>query len=144
MHCLIVDDDLASSRLLAARMAHMGFDAVISDDGRLAAETCLRAETALVFLDFDMPLLDGFGTAREIRLAVQAEGRWQPFIVGASGFVNPERVRRALRSGMNRVEDKLTLPQRLGDIVECAVDYQSLLADRVLGGGISPTVQLVQ
>ena len=65
---LIVDDDQFIRRLIATTLEDVGdFDLHEAADGRQALEVAARQEPSLVFLDVDMPELNGIDACRELR-----------------------------------------------------------------------------
>jgi two-component system chemotaxis response regulator CheY len=72
MHILIVEDDMASSRLLARFLQHVG-EIHAAMDGEAGLDAFRTAFTEnrpfnLVLLDIMMPKLDGQGVLKEIRM----------------------------------------------------------------------------
>jgi len=65
---LIVDDDPFIRKLVATTLEDVaGFDLMEAGDGREALEVAGRAAPELVFLDIDMPVLDGIEACRRLR-----------------------------------------------------------------------------
>ncbi len=65
---LIVDDDPFIRKLVATTLEDVaGFQLHQAGDGLEALETAARVEPALVFLDIDMPRLDGISCCRAMR-----------------------------------------------------------------------------
>lgn len=65
---LIVDDDQFIRRLIATTLEDVGdYDLHEAADGRQALEIAARQEPSLVFLDVDMPELNGIDACRELR-----------------------------------------------------------------------------
>lgn len=65
---LIADDDPFVRRLIVTTLEDVaGFDLVEAANGREAVEVALREHPELVFLDVDMPELDGFEACRRLR-----------------------------------------------------------------------------
>ena len=65
---LIVDDDPLIRRLIATTLEDVhGFDLHEAGDGEEALEVAASAPPAVVFLDIDMPRLDGIETCRRLR-----------------------------------------------------------------------------
>ena len=65
---LIVDDDQFIRRLIATTLEDVAnFDFHEAADGRQALEVAARQEPTLVFLDVDMPELNGIETCRALR-----------------------------------------------------------------------------
>jgi CheY-like chemotaxis protein len=65
---LIVDDDPFIRKLVATTLEDVaGFDLMEAGDGREALDVAGRAAPELVFLDIDMPVLDGIEACRRLR-----------------------------------------------------------------------------
>jgi CheY-like chemotaxis protein len=65
---LIVDDDPFIRKLVATTLEDVaGFELMEAGDGRQALEIAGRAAPELVFLDIDMPVLDGIEACRRLR-----------------------------------------------------------------------------
>jgi CheY-like chemotaxis protein len=65
---LIVDDDPSIRRLIAATLEDVsGYRMTEAGDGLQAVERARDARPAIVFLDIDMPRLDGIETCRRLR-----------------------------------------------------------------------------
>jgi CheY-like chemotaxis protein len=65
---LIVDDDPLIRRLIATTLEDVhAFDLVEAGDGVEALAAAAQSPPALVFLDIDMPRLDGIETCRRLR-----------------------------------------------------------------------------
>jgi CheY-like chemotaxis protein len=69
---LIVDDDPFIRKLIATTLEDVaGFELVEAADGREAVEAAARERPELVFLDIEMPELDGLEACRQLRAAPQ-------------------------------------------------------------------------
>jgi CheY-like chemotaxis protein len=67
---LIVDDDPFIRKLIATTLEDVaGFELHEAEDGIEALDVARREHPALVFLDVDMPRLDGIAACRELRQA---------------------------------------------------------------------------
>jgi CheY-like chemotaxis protein len=65
---LVVDDDPLIRRLIATTLEDVsGFDLVEASDGYEALERARAEAPAIVFLDIDMPRMDGISTCAELR-----------------------------------------------------------------------------
>jgi two-component system chemotaxis response regulator CheY len=65
---LVVDDDPLIRRLIATTLEDVaGFELVEAGDGLEAIERAQASQPEIVFLDIDMPHLDGISTCAELR-----------------------------------------------------------------------------
>ena len=73
---LIVDDDPFIRRLIATTLEDVsGFELRQAADGQEALELAAAEPPAIVFLDIDMPRLDGISACRELRATPRRAGR---------------------------------------------------------------------
>ena len=105
---LAVDDNRVNRMLLRAMLVKMGLEVSEAEDGQQAVDAVTRgAEVDLVFMDIQMPVLDGLAATRRIRAWEQENGRQPLPIVALTADAFAERRRQALDSGM---DDLLTKP----------------------------------
>ena len=62
-----------------------GFELVEAGDGREAVEVALRDRPEIVFLDIDMPQLDGFEACRRLRAEPHTAGATIVMLTAAAG-----------------------------------------------------------
>lgn len=67
MKILIVEDDRVNVRVLSAMIKLAGHEALIAWDGFQALKIIEETTVDLIFMDVNMPLMDGFETTRRIR-----------------------------------------------------------------------------
>ena len=109
---VLVVDDAPTNRLVVTQLLKaMGCVCVEAEDGEEAAARALAEPFDLIFMDTDMPRLDGLGATERIR----AQATATPMIVGLSGHADPEDRARALAVGM---DDYLTKPVRAATLRE--------------------------
>ena len=63
---LVVDDDPAIRDVVVLSLALEGYPVVEASNGREALEVLEECEPYLLLLDMNMPVLDGWGLAREL------------------------------------------------------------------------------
>ena len=64
---LAVDDNEANLKLIKALLLEQVTEVVVTDNGISAIELCKTETFALIFMDIQMPILDGISTLKEIR-----------------------------------------------------------------------------
>jgi CheY-like chemotaxis protein len=93
---LIVDDDPFIRKLVATTLEDVaGFELHEANDGRHALEVARDVEPALVFLDIDMPHLDGIEACRQLRDQDDAGGAATIVMLTATGASELEAEARA-------------------------------------------------
>jgi CheY-like chemotaxis protein len=92
---LVVDDLKDITETMALLFETLGHDTLVAGNGQQAVEKTAAFEPEIVFMDLDMPVLDGYEAARAIRSSPLAR---QPFIVAltASTGVGVEVATRAV------------------------------------------------
>ncbi len=113
---LIVDDDQFIRRLIATTLEDVGdFDLHEAADGRQALEIAARQAPTLVFLDVDMPELNGIDACRELR---HQESTSEATIVMLTAAVGDEVERQAEAAGADLFLTKPFSPLDLLQLVD--------------------------
>ena len=75
---LVVDDLKDFTETMGLLFETLGHDTKVAADGRQAVESAAEFEPEIVFMDLDMPVLNGYEAARAIRGTPLAQ---QPFLI---------------------------------------------------------------
>jgi CheY-like chemotaxis protein len=75
---LVVDDLRDITETMGLLFETLGHETKVADDGQKAVDTTTAFEPEIVFMDLDMPVLNGYEAARAIRGATLAR---QPFLI---------------------------------------------------------------
>lgn len=105
---LIVDDMPAGPTLLKQQLDSMGLSAVIAEDGEAAINAVSSTTFSLVFMDLQMPGMDGITATRRI-LEVQPSQR----VIGLTAHASIQEKNRCREAGMHDVVIK---PVRLNTL----------------------------
>ena len=97
MRILFADDSRTLRTALGDQMRGMGHEVIEATEGRQAVELFQTAEPDLVVLDVDMPVMNGYETARQIR-AISGDHEWIP-IIFLSGNVRDGDVAAGIEAG---------------------------------------------
>jgi CheY-like chemotaxis protein len=113
---LIVDDDPVIRRLITTTLRDVsGYRLEEAGDGVAAVETARREQPEIVFLDYDMPRLNGIEACRRLRSdPVTAEAT----IVMLTGMSDDPAQERARRAGADLYLTKPFSPLRLLRLVD--------------------------
>ena len=114
---LIADDNPINRQVIEFYLADMGFETHSVSDGRQAIEAISKADYALVFLDCQMPELDGLEATRIIRQSEAGCSRHVPIVAMTAHAMKGDRDN-CLAAGMDdyisKPIDELELREILG------------------------------
>lgn len=77
---LVVEDNQVNQQVAKGRLEKLGYDVAIADNGATAIELFQNQNFDLIFMDCQMPVLDGFQATRRIRQQEQTSSRHIPII----------------------------------------------------------------
>jgi diguanylate cyclase (GGDEF)-like protein len=97
MRILFADDSRTLRTTLGDQMRAMGHEVIEAAEGRQAVALFRAREPDLVVLDVDMPVMNGYETARQIR-ASAADHEWIP-IIFLSGNVRDNDIAAGIEAG---------------------------------------------
>lgn len=104
---LIAEDAKTNQEVAIAMLAMFGCEVEVADDGSIAFESIKQNHYDLVFMDCQMPILDGFEATRKIRAWEQKEDRSPITIVALTAGVGLGYEERSIVAGM---DDYMTKP----------------------------------
>ena len=111
---LVVDDYKYMRTLLSEVMSAFGFREVLSaSDGQEAAELLRQQAVDVVFIDWNMPNLDGIAFTQGVRNGAYGKDPYLP-IVMVSGYTEEGRIVEALNAGVHSYVLKPVTPEALG------------------------------
>ncbi len=108
---LLAEDNPVNRKVAHGYLERLGYKAATANNGREALTAAKERRFNLVFMDLQMPELDGLDATRAIRAECPADS--QPFIVALTANAMPGDRERCLGAGMN---DYLTKPVKLEDL----------------------------
>jgi two-component system cell cycle response regulator DivK len=100
---LLVEDNDLNRDMLARRLARAGFQTVEATDGAAAIEVMREARPALVLLDMNLPVLDGWSVCERVRTSDDIADI--PIIALTAHAMSEDR-ERALRAGCDEYATK--------------------------------------
>ncbi|MGN7456104.1 PAS domain S-box protein [Paenibacillus pasadenensis] len=98
VRALVVDDNQVNRMLLNALLGKMGCSTDSAESGQEAVHALERGRYDIVFMDLQMPVMDGLEATRAIHARIPAE--LQPAIVAVTAFVRQADRDKCLESGM--------------------------------------------
>ena len=117
---LLVDDNADNLTLMQLFLCEAPYQVDVAANGREAVEKFAATAYDLVFMDLEMPVLDGYEAARRIRALDRADAETVPIIaMTADAFVDD--VQKCFDAGMNghiaKPIDPDTLYRTLADVL---------------------------
>ena len=122
---LIVEDNPINQQLLSKMLKKLGCQSEIVDNGLKAVEAVTQKNYEIIFMDLQMPIMDGLTATKNIRQMP----RHQPWIIGISANTYSESYKSALASGMN---EYLTKPLQSEDLVAAIKRVPNLVFQEAL------------
>ena len=108
---VVADDDGVIRRLLTMMLERHGFTVLVAEDGQHALHHIQDGRPSVVFLDAQMPGIDGYEVCRRIR--AEAHQPEPTVIMLTAGGQDSDR-RRATAAGVNEFMTKPFSPSKLG------------------------------
>lgn len=105
---LVAEDNAISRQLLLNMLQQLGFKSDAVCDGLAVLQAAEGTAYDLILLDCQMPGMDGYGVAAELRRRAQAGVR--PVIIAVTAHASPQDRKRCQQAGM---DDYLAKPVRL-------------------------------
>lgn len=99
-HILLAEDNAVNRHVARSLLLKHGHQVTEAADGAAAAALFAQHDFDLVLLDIQMPILDGFGAATQMRIADQARQRHTPILALTANAMAGDR-ERCLATGMD-------------------------------------------
>ena len=120
MNILVAEDNVVNQKVALRIFGKFGYEADLATDGRQAVNAALNKNYALIFMDIQMPELDGLEATKLIR----KEKIFQPVIIAMTANALVEDREICLNAGM---DDYLSKPVKIDEIATMLENYGKLL-----------------
>ena len=111
---LLVEDNLVNQRVALKMLEKLGYSASVANNGREALEAVRKEAYDIIFMDMQMPEMDGRTATGRIRALERASGRHTPIIAMTAHAMQGDR-EACLSAGM---DDYVSKPIKAQDIVD--------------------------
>lgn len=117
---LVAEDNTVNRKVIIAMLHKFEPDIVVVNDGQQALEraTAPDANFDLIFMDCDMPVMDGYEATRKIRAHERQHGRGEIPIVALTAHALNEHREFAREAGMNQQLHKPVSLNELGKVLD--------------------------
>ena len=119
---MVVEDEPINMMLISEVLGKMGFQIIKAGDGRQAIELLKTKTPQLIFMDVNMPVMDGFTATELIRCLPDPTGNI-PVIALTADAMKEDR-ERCIASGMN---DYISKPFRMEELQKVLRQYVTLV-----------------
>ena len=130
---LIAEDNDVNQKIMAALCRKLGYKTIVAVNGEAAVSIAKQMSPALIFMDCQMPLMDGFEATKKIRLLNPAMHHVP--IIAVTANASGKDQQRCFESGMN---DHITKPINLNTVKSCLIrwlpkqqHHENLLQEKV-------------
>lgn len=114
MNIVIADDDRTTRAILRTMLSQNFFNVIgEANDGEEAVKLCLELKPQIVFLDIDMPKLNGHEVTKKIREQYADIG-----VVIISALATAGNVKDAIQAGANAFVVKPFSPARVNEAID--------------------------
>jgi PAS domain S-box-containing protein len=117
---LVAEDNVINQKVTLRILQQFGYWADLAADGKQVLEAMERQEYGLVFMDVQMPEMDGLETARRICALLGPSER--PYLVALTANALKEDRENCLAAGMNEYLSKPVRLEKIKGIIERATD----------------------
>jgi len=114
---LLVEDNLTNQKVALHQLTRLGYAAHVASNGEEALQALALHRYALILMDCQMPLLDGFEATRRIRAAERISGGHVPVVAMTANAAEGDR-ERCLEAGMDDYLAKPIVREALAALLE--------------------------
>lgn len=114
---LVVDDIEINRKIMSETLRYFGIECDLASDGIEAIEKYKRTSHNLIFMDCQMPRMDGLEATRRIR-EYSATINSEPFIIAVTAGTTGEEQEACINSGMNLVIEKPFTHEKISLLIE--------------------------
>lgn len=118
LRILVVEDNLVNQRIMKRMLIHQGHRPSLASNGREALEILSTEPFDLVFMDYQMPIMDGITTTRIIRSWPDNANNAQVPIIALTANNSSDDRAMAIDVGMDEFLSKPIRMQTLAEVIE--------------------------
>lgn len=118
LRVLLVDDNPVNQKAGVTLLSKIGCRADVASNGLEAIEAMRRTAYDVILMDCEMPVMDGYEAARQIRLHEQEEHRERICIIAVTSNTMPDNRERCLAAGMDDYTSKPMRATTIQQILE--------------------------
>lgn len=120
---LLVDDSEDNNFLMQCYLTGIDADTHVVMDGATAVEFCAKHEYDVIFMDIQMPVMDGLKATGEIRKLEREQGREPVPVIAVSAHAYDEDCKKSLEAGCMAHLSKPVSKEAVWQALENAIGY---------------------
>jgi two-component system, sensor histidine kinase len=117
INILVAEDNLLNQELIRLVLKQKGYNVTIAANGRVAVDLAKENKYDLIFMDIQMPVMDGIEATIEIR---KITGQKETPIIAFTAHTTPEDRQMCIKAGMN---DMINKPLRKNIVFDVIAKY---------------------
>ncbi len=115
-HILLVDDNEDNRNLLCLYLRNTPFSLQTAENGQVAVELFKKSSFDIVFMDLEMPVMDGYEATRQLRIWEKEQGCEETPIVALTAHAFVRFKKKCMAAGCS---DYLTKPVLRDTLIQC-------------------------
>ncbi len=119
---LIVEDNPVNQLVAARLISKFGYDSDIAEDGYAALELCARNHYDIIFMDIQMPGINGLETHEKLQGRLAPSTR-KPWVIALTAWAMEKDKENCIRAGMDDFLAKPIRPETLEGALQRAREY---------------------
>ena len=127
---LVAEDNAISTKVIQGMLAKLSVGVSSVDNGKRALEATQQEQFDLILMDCEMPEMDGFTAAQQIRAWEARQGSHPVPIIALTAHILPEHRERARKAGMN---GHMAKPVELNQLREQIQHWRDQKANQAAG-----------
>ena len=117
---LVIEDNPVNQRIIAAMLERQGASVDLADNGKEGLQAIAAHDHDAIFMDCQMPIMDGYECTRLIRESEQGTGKRRKIIATTASAMTDDQDE-CLRRGMDDYISKPITPSALIDVIKRAL-----------------------
>jgi CheY-like chemotaxis protein len=115
---LLIEDNRVNQRVVRLLLEKLGHHAVVAENGAQALKTLTEGQFDVIFLDLNLPDIDGLDLAKRIRTQLRDCGRDEPVMIALTARALMDDRDRCLQAGMHDYLSKPITLLRLKTVLD--------------------------
>ncbi len=124
LRILVAEDNIVNQRLAEACITRRGHEAVVVSNGREAVDTWTRESFDAIFMDVQMPEMDGLEATAQIRASERGRPGRTPIIAMTAHAMSTDRDR-CFAAGMDDYVTKPISLREIDRVLEAIVQHRA-------------------